>query len=480
MAYMRRMVAFAWLPLSLIWAGCSGSTEPAGTASGGAAGMTTNHGGAATGAAAGSPAAGAPTATGGKATIGGSAQGGSTTTNTGGTATGTATGGTASGGTAATGGTATTGGASTSGGDAGGGDAAEAGGAGADTGAGGGGSADDERQAFAYVSTYLGGVAMLSLDPASGIPRPLTGSPVNKHQNEGPYFIATDHAGRFVYTADPATQRFDAWQVAQDGTLPESLHTSLSVDFAPISFCVGATDKFAYAVDGAAIQKLAIDAKSGELSLAGDPFELDADAAYAAAEPLGRFLYVSGGIEGGIWGYTIDPDSGALSKIEGSPFGKTLVRSGALVFRPDGAFLFSSGNGLNAFAIKPDGALETVEGSPFSLDLASDYFANDIAVDPRGQYLYTSEFLQTQHISGYKIDKLSGKLEPIPGSPRTSSGPYSLAVEPSGRFIYVGSDFGMLAVFAIDRQDGSFKELDESPFPLSGLQPQFAFVRPGG
>jgi hypothetical protein len=38
----------------------------------------------------------------------------------------------------------------------------------------------------------------------------------------------------------------------------------------------------------------------------------------------------------------------------------------------------------------------------------------------------------------------------------------------------------MLAVFAINREDGSFKELDESPFPLNGLQPQFAFVRPGG
>jgi len=67
------------------------------------------------------------------------------------------------------------------------------------------------------------------------------------------------------------------------------------------------------------------------------------------------------------------------------------VRAGANRLQARRRFLFSSGLGLNSFAIGPDGALE---GSPFSLDLGSDFNATDIAVDPKGSFLYTSEFLQ--------------------------------------------------------------------------------------
>jgi 6-phosphogluconolactonase (cycloisomerase 2 family) len=61
--------------------------------------------------------------------------------------------------------------------------------------------------------------------------------------------------------------------------------------------------------------------------------------------------------------------------------------------------------------------------------------------------------------------------------PLQAPAPYSVAIEPRGRFVYVGNDTGELSIFALDRADGSLDELDESPLELGGLQPQFAFAR---
>ncbi|HEX6766237.1 MAG TPA: beta-propeller fold lactonase family protein, partial [Polyangiaceae bacterium] len=188
------------------------------------------------------------------------------------------------------------------------------------------------------------------------------------------------------------------------------------------------------------------------------------------------FLYETQEFLPGIRAFHIGP-AGALSELESSPFGETLVRSGALVFAPNGAFLYASGQGLSAFAIDgASGALDAVDGSPFTTDLGSDFFAANIAIDPRGEFLYTTAFTTTRHVSGFSIDAVSGALERVPGSPLTTSAPYSVAVDPAGRFVYVGNDFGDVSVFAINRRNGSLDELDDSPFTPGGPQPGFAFA----
>jgi DNA-binding beta-propeller fold protein YncE len=167
-----------------------------------------------------------------------------------------------------------------------------------------------------------------------------------------------------------------------------------------------------------------------------------------------------------------------LEPLAGSPFGTTSVRAGAMVFSPGGARLYASGQALYAFSVdETSGALDEIEGSPFSTDIGSDAFAANVAIDRRGEYLYTTAFTATRHVSGYAIDEESGALAPVPGSPLQTPAPYSVAVDLSGRFAYVGNDNGELSVFAIDRRDGSLDELDDSPFPIGGLQPQFAFAR---
>ena len=95
-----------------------------------------------------------------------------------------------------------------------------------------------------------------------------------------------------------------------------------------------------------------------------------------------------------------------------------------------------------------------------------------VAVDPRGQYLYASDFLGT--VTGYSIDASTGAFAAVPGSPFNAQPlPYSVAVDPAGRFVYVGNDDSdEVSVFSLDRATGALTPITGSPFAARGLQPE--------
>ena len=77
---------------------------------------------------------------------------------------------------------------------------------------------------------------------------------------------------------------------------------------------------------------------------------------------------------------------------------------------------------------------------------------------------------------GFAVDAASGKLTAVPGEPIKGGSPYSLGVEPSGRFVFAGNDDGTTAVFSLQRSDGTLHEIEGSPFQIGRLQPEFAFA----
>jgi len=364
--------------------------------------------------------------------------------------------------------------------------AAGAGGS-AETGAAGAGGdrsgAHEEHAEFVHVARLVGGVQTVSIDRVSGAPSELTSSPTVTDPERHLYAIATEPTRRLLYTADLDGGQLDAYRMASDGSLAKSPDSSVKVGNQPITLAVDGAGPFLYAgtLADASVHIFAIDGATGALDAAIPPFELEQDPAYVAVDPTGHFLYVTLELEAGVRGFAIAPSTGALTELEGSPFAKNLVRTGALAFDPTGSFLFSSGAGLNAFSIEPtSGALTPVEGSPFSLDVASDFFATNLAVDPQGDFLYVTSFLGTNHVTGFKIDHATGALAKVPGSPVTAPSPYSVAVDPAGHFVYVGNDDGETSVFSLHRSDGTLDEIDHSPFPIGGPQPEFAFTTAPG
>ncbi|HWP06619.1 MAG TPA: beta-propeller fold lactonase family protein, partial [Polyangiaceae bacterium] len=342
-------------------------------------------------------------------------------------------------------------------------------------GAGAGGEAGETRREIAYVSTFLGGLRALSLSPRNGAPLELGGSPV--HEGAHFYDADIDSVNRRLYAIDLDAQRIDLYRIAADGTLPAEPSLSQSVSFSPLMLALDPLSRYAYIAGSSdtAVHVFSIDQDTGELDALLE-LHVDGAPAFVAADPLGRFLYATDAVEPGIHAYAVS-GSGTFPELEHSPFATTLVRSGAMVVRPDGAFLYSTGNGLNAFAIDAgSGALEAVDGSPFTLDVGSDFFASNVATDATGTFLYATSAFLTQHLRGFSIDPGSGALDEVPGSPVTVPGsPYSVAASPVGGRVYTGNDDGTLSVFEVEA-DGRLKELDDSPFDAGGLQPELSFA----
>jgi 6-phosphogluconolactonase len=125
------------------------------------------------------------------------------------------------------------------------------------------------------------------------------------------------------------------------------------------------------------------------------------------------------------------------------------------------------------------GRLTPIEGSPFNTGKSH---PTSVSVDPAGRFLYvTNKNAEGNDVAGFSIDRATGRLTPVPGSPfAAGSEPSSIAIDPSGRFAYVsnlGSD--SVSAFTIDEKSGRLKPVSHSPFP-AGSSPSWVTVDPQG
>ncbi|MGC2405346.1 MAG: beta-propeller fold lactonase family protein [Candidatus Cybelea sp.] len=90
------------------------------------------------------------------------------------------------------------------------------------------------------------------------------------------------------------------------------------------------------------------------------------------------------------------------------------------------------GNNVSAFAMKANGSLSPVAGSPFST--GSEPWG--AVVDPNGKFVYVTN-LSSNNVSAYTINVTTGALTAVAGSPfATGFDPYYVAVDPKGKFAY--------------------------------------------
>ena len=149
----------------------------------------------------------------------------------------------------------------------------------------------------------------------------------------------------------------------------------------------------------------------------GSPFPAGGNPLSLAIGAGGKFLYSANpdATTPTISGFSIDPSTGALSPLSGSPF--ALPVSHYMATDQTGAFLYvTSDTGIVGYAINQNtGALTPLTGFP----VAAGSNAFSIAIDSTNQFLYvTNEGGAT--VSGFRLDADSGALTPIPGAPFTS------------------------------------------------------------
>jgi 6-phosphogluconolactonase len=290
----------------------------------------------------------------------------------------------------------------------------------------------DPKGKFAYVvnqsyPSSQGNVSTYAINPVSGVLTQMETSPFADTYGE-PYGVAINPKGQFLYTPNVFSDDVSIYAINANGGL------------APVS---------GYFWTSAQPEGMAID-------------------------PTGKFAYVSNSLSDDVSAYTINPTSGELTQVEGSPYGTGGATPGSvepITFDPAGRFVFVSNinsDDIAAFTINPNsGALSPVEGSPFQQAVFNGG-GFGVTVDPAGRFLYMANGVAGS-ISVFAINQISGALTPIAGSP-FPAGSYvvCVAIDQTGRFAYASNISGNnISAFRV-AGNGALAPVVGSPFPAGG------------
>lgn len=263
-----------------------------------------------------------------------------------------------------------------------------------------------------------------------------------------------------------------------------------SVDFSALSgfpildnfsFAPTPKESFAYETNFASsnLSAYAIDPLTGTLTVVpGSPFSAGSGAIAVAVDPSSRFAYVANWFGDSVSAYTINPATGALTPIPGSPFPAGL-QPFALTVDPAGSFLYvvnASSNNISVYAIDgATGVLSPIPGSPFPVGT----LPNSVKIDPSGKFLYVTN-RNSNDVSAFVVNSLTGGLAPIAGSPfPTPVTPQAIVIDHKSAFAYIANCSDGITAYSINSVTGALTSIAGSPFP-AGFCPWWITLDPSG
>jgi 6-phosphogluconolactonase len=233
---------------------------------------------------------------------------------------------------------------------------------------------------FAYVTSASSlNVFGYAINAITGVLKELGDSPYTAAV--APNAIAFDPSGKFAYVTNGTSGSVTVFTIsAGTGSLTQIVGGDFIVGTGPSSITVSPSGQFAFvgyqtssSIPVVGVSAFAINGNTGALtSAAGSPFTLDITQPFLSIHPSGLFLYGAGYTSNSVAAATVK-SAGALSRIAGSPF-TALSLPGAISADPSGKFVYAasavaSSNNIFAFRIDPTtGALGPVSGSPFTFD----------------------------------------------------------------------------------------------------------------
>lgn len=246
---------------------------------------------------------------------------------------------------------------------------------------------------FAYVANALGLVAY-EVEKKSGfltdIAQPqISIGPVSNGLIRG----AVHPSGKFAYFAYPGFNSVSAYALNRGkGTLIEIPGSPFSAGNLPSDLAAEPCGQFLYAINTFSnnVSAYAIDRQTGSLSpVPGSPFAAQNQPIGIAIDPLGHFVFAVNRYSNNVSVYAIDRSTGSLAEVSGSPFqtglGPVAVRvdpSGKFVYTANFDVLPTNVSSVSGFALDPTtGALTPVPGSPF----LAGRNPNDIAITGQRQ-----------------------------------------------------------------------------------------------
>ncbi len=270
---------------------------------------------------------------------------------------------------------------------------------------------------------FTGGIYAYQFDPSSGGITAVTGSPFATDTIGAPVALSGD--GRFLYSINFAT----------DGSIAA----------------------FSIEVDGSLAR------------VPGAPFVTTEPTRWLVTDPAADFLFAIA-YSGDLTVYAIDSSTGALTAQSG-----VAALGSPLVITPDGQRLYQiSPSQIFEFSIDPaTGALKPLAGSPVAIQ-TNTFGPGDAAIDPSGRFIYVTNLSVFTGFGGpmyaWSIDPQTGAVSPIPPFSPTAGPQASVAVDASGKYAIVTTVVtsktgpNCLAVLGIDPTTGMLSQVPGSPF----------------
>jgi len=272
---------------------------------------------------------------------------------------------------------------------------------------------------FVYVTTDDGSLSAFTVDSQAGSLTPVAGSPYTAPTGGSSYWgngklLAIDPAGKYLYVAG-GSQLYGFSIDAGSGALTAISGSPFALSASAVA--VDPSDQYLAVYNGSGVQSYTINSGTGALTAAGTRAS-GCGGSHMTFEPSGHFLYGTTG--SGIAACSFDSSSGALAAVTGSPFATS---SGAsfmgVAAHPSGSFLYATDstcvdsgpqNRLYGFVIDPSsGALTAIGGSPFALPGGGGCnYDFDVAAEASGNFVYTVD--ANDGIAAYKVTAATGAL----------------------------------------------------------------------
>lgn len=333
---------------------------------------------------------------------------------------------------------------------------------------------------FAYVANNglnsIESVAAYSINRTTGLLTAVAGSPFAAGHT--PISLAVRPDGKFLYVVNPVGMPQDGalsvFSINQTTGMLTPLANSPFVTSTPLfEIAIESTGKFAFTPNftSPTVSVFSLDAATGVPTLAnGSPFPCVGAPVAISVDRDGRFVYA--GAQGGgpnnsagICAYTVNPTTGALAQITGSPFPAGGFSLRALTVDPTAKFVFTAlgTDGLGAYRIGASGDLTPIVGSPF----AAGANANTVAVDPAGKFAYVGNrsLGSNSQIFVFSIDATTGTPTQVGTPVANADTPAFITIDPSGDLLYVANlDSSTISVYAVNKTTGALTATG-SPIP---------------
>jgi 6-phosphogluconolactonase (cycloisomerase 2 family) len=304
-------------------------------------------------------------------------------------------------------------------------------------------------------------ISVFSIDPMSGALTPVPGSPfptggspeqvVFGQTAAGKTLLATANYGTVaVFSVDPATGTLTAvpgspFSLAGFG----GIVTSVSIT----STAAGKTYLAAAAGGGNKVFMYAVDPSTGALSaIDGSPFPTGSSApnvnlyslAFVSTAAGNTFLATANVASStdSLSMFSVDPSTGVLTPVSGSPF--PVLRAVSIAFGRTAAgktFLAAANdanNSTSVYSVDPaSGALVEAPGSPFTV--GHEPVSVAFGASSAGDTLLATANRSSDNVSVFSLDRATGALTALPGSPlRQGATPGALHLPISVAFEAIG------------------------------------------